>query len=234
MEAPPQNIPVKAEMTPVKEGIDFVYEQTPALADIGTKEQYSEYLETIFPESKMKQVVYHGTASKGKIEKFDFTKSNFAKAVFFTDDLNFAKHFAFDEVRDGSVQAQILDIRNSFDYSNPEHIEELRGIIKGLVEEGYVSSTGVSFKNDLPTVYNGEKVVENPSVDDILEFYMWRLRNGSWRILETDRIVDYISKNHDSIKIVEKGATNIAVFSENQIFVLGSDRDVERFKKFTA
>jgi len=47
-----------------KPGVDFVFEQNPELADIGTKEQYSLYLETIFPESKIKDIVYHGSPKK--------------------------------------------------------------------------------------------------------------------------------------------------------------------------
>jgi len=42
-----------------KEGIDFVFEQTPELAKIGSKEQYSQYLDTIFPDSQVKDIVYH-------------------------------------------------------------------------------------------------------------------------------------------------------------------------------
>jgi len=51
-----------------REGIDFVFEQNPNLARIGTKEQYQKYLKTIFPESKVQDIVYH--ASPNKIEKF--------------------------------------------------------------------------------------------------------------------------------------------------------------------
>jgi hypothetical protein len=71
--------PIKPEnkKTPenkIKEGVDFIFEQNPELAQIGTKEQYSEYLDTIFPESKVRDIVYHGTSSKFDEEKFDKSK----------------------------------------------------------------------------------------------------------------------------------------------------------------
>lgn len=44
--------------------IDFIYKQHPELASIGTKEEYSKYLKTIFPNSKVKNIVYHGTNAK--------------------------------------------------------------------------------------------------------------------------------------------------------------------------
>ncbi len=215
-----------------KEGVDFVFEQNPELIHIGTKEQYSKYVDTIFPHSKIKDILYHGTASKDKIENFNFEKSNFAKAVFFTKNIDFAKSFAFDDVRNGSIQEQVLDIKNSFDFSNQNHIEDLCPIIHTLVQEGYVSSTGIKFENNLPSITIGEKVIQNPSIDDFVEHYMWRLKNGSWRIIETDRVVDYISRKYDAITITERGNTNIAVFSQEQIHVLGSASDIENFKNF--
>ena len=57
-----------------KKGVDFVFEEHPELADIGTKEQYSKYLKTIFPESKVKDIVYHGTNEKKIFDKFDRSK----------------------------------------------------------------------------------------------------------------------------------------------------------------
>jgi len=45
----------------IKSGIDFTYKQHPKLVNIGTKEQYSHYLNTIFPDSKVREILYHGT-----------------------------------------------------------------------------------------------------------------------------------------------------------------------------
>ena len=51
------------------EGIDYVFSQSPELASIGSKAQYLQYLSTIFKTSKVKDIVYHGTASK--FDNFD-------------------------------------------------------------------------------------------------------------------------------------------------------------------
>jgi hypothetical protein len=45
-----------------------IFESNPELASIGTLQQYSNYLSTVFPSSKIKDIVYH--ASPNKIEKF--------------------------------------------------------------------------------------------------------------------------------------------------------------------
>ncbi len=45
----------------IKTGVDLIYQQHPELSNIGTPEQYSQYLNTIFPNSKINDIVYHGT-----------------------------------------------------------------------------------------------------------------------------------------------------------------------------
>jgi len=47
--------------TEVTEGVSEVFESNPELAEIGTEEQYNAYLDTVFPDSKVKDIVYHGT-----------------------------------------------------------------------------------------------------------------------------------------------------------------------------
>jgi len=55
-----------------------IFNNNPELASIGTPEEYSDYLDSIFPDSKVKDIVYHGTkayspsgAEKPKFETFD-------------------------------------------------------------------------------------------------------------------------------------------------------------------
>jgi hypothetical protein len=55
--------------TNVKEGVSELFDSTPELASIGTPQQYSAYLDTIFPDSQVKNVLYHG--SLDKITKFN-------------------------------------------------------------------------------------------------------------------------------------------------------------------
>jgi len=54
-----------------KEEINFVFEKNPDLSKIGTKEQYEKYLETIIPDSKVKDIVYRGNNIK-----FDLPTNN--------------------------------------------------------------------------------------------------------------------------------------------------------------
>jgi hypothetical protein len=44
--------------------IASVFNSNPELAKIGTQQQYSQYLDSIFPNSKVKDIVFHGSASE--------------------------------------------------------------------------------------------------------------------------------------------------------------------------
>jgi hypothetical protein len=79
----------------IKEGVDFVFEQSPELIKIGTKEQYSEYLDKIFPDSKFKDIVYHGTNMKLDEIKF---KSLGLSSAHFIDNKEFAKLWSEEKV----------------------------------------------------------------------------------------------------------------------------------------
>jgi hypothetical protein len=83
----------------VKPGVQELFDSNSDLSSIGTPEQYSQYLDGIFPDSKVKDVLYHGVtkgreAYKNILQNGFLTtnKSNWSnnkdkefKGVFFTD-----------------------------------------------------------------------------------------------------------------------------------------------------
>ena len=66
----------KGEKPKIKEGVDLVFDLNPELVSIGTMEKYSEYLDTIFPESKLKDIFWHTTDNK-----FDFFDKDYIKDI---------------------------------------------------------------------------------------------------------------------------------------------------------
>jgi hypothetical protein len=67
----------------VKDGVDSLFKEYPELADIGTQEQYSQYLDTIFPNSKVKDIVYH--VSPNKFTKFKDPSSTGLSHIWFAE-----------------------------------------------------------------------------------------------------------------------------------------------------
>jgi anti-sigma28 factor (negative regulator of flagellin synthesis) len=59
---------------PLKPGVTELFESNPELASIGTQEEYSQYLDTIFPDSQIKDIVYH--RSDIQFDNFDNNRLN--------------------------------------------------------------------------------------------------------------------------------------------------------------
>ena len=79
----------------IKEGVSEVFDENPKLAKIGTKQQYSSYLNTIFPTSTVKEILYHGTSKIFKKFKKEFRGSNTGKAAENLDNLKFDSEYLF-------------------------------------------------------------------------------------------------------------------------------------------
>lgn len=88
-------------------GVNFLYQQQPELANIGTKEQYSQYLDTIFPNSILKDIVYH--SSPNKIDTFRQSM--------------FGVYFSYSPIHDslgGNIIPAVLNIKNLLIKPNPD------------------------------------------------------------------------------------------------------------------
>jgi hypothetical protein len=84
--------------------VKSVHEENPELKEVGTATQYYKYLKTIFPESKVQDIVYHRTPNK--FESFDKSKITGSNANRF--------YFSpFDTKRYGQyIMQALLNIKN--------------------------------------------------------------------------------------------------------------------------
>ena len=83
----------------VKPGVEELFDSNPELASIGTQEQYSQYLDSIFPDSQVKDIVYHGTNnifesfSKSKLGESTTSPSAY-EGFFFTNNIELANYYS--------------------------------------------------------------------------------------------------------------------------------------------
>lgn len=214
MEHFPQNIIIpenKVEKVQVKEGVDFVFDQNPELASIGTKEQYTYYIETIFPDSKFREIVYHNSDAEFKNEGFKPMKPNFDTLNSIEGVYNFSSNRAFAQQYGINTYAVVLDIHNPIeDVSSGEYFDDMD---KPLSE--------ALFKI-------GKQTKKNPLAPEHDE----KLKN-------TDAVINrilgegYMEKHPRTGK--EWGMppqTVVSVFHDNQIHILGSLSDVQGFREF--
>ena len=126
----------------IKEGVDFVFEQNPELANIGNEEQYSQYLDTIFPDSKVKDIVYHG--SKNKFDNFDYNYLPKADAGFyFTKDKKYAENF-------GNPLSVLLNVKTPNYTEQPLSIETVEKLFTIDYKENTDALIGKDALLDLP------------------------------------------------------------------------------------
>lgn len=99
--------------TIVSREVQDVFKENSSIRKIGTVEEYSSYLDTIFPGSNYRKVVYHGSRNKN-IEEFssDFfggsmsggaKRLSYGKGFYFTTDKLDAKTYAEEDTDEGIV-----------------------------------------------------------------------------------------------------------------------------------
>ncbi len=100
-----------------KDGVDSLFKQHSELENFGTKQEYSQYLDTIFPNSKIKDIVYH--SSESKFTKFkDPTSSGLSRIWFPEKPLN--SQFG------SNIYFVILNLQNPLTEDNPDYVKELK------------------------------------------------------------------------------------------------------------
>ena len=125
------------ELTPtlneVKPGVEEIFNNNPELAEIGSVMDYQEYLDSIFPFSKVKDIVYH-TNTRGRIESF-----NSEKGLFVTPTWELAKTYKpgvngkrfqliinsknIDEVSEETIMNGKKQSGDTLMYSEPDYTE---------------------------------------------------------------------------------------------------------------
>jgi ADP-Ribosyltransferase in polyvalent proteins len=221
-----ENEIIKIPETKIKEGVDFVFEQNPELVQMGTKEQYTEYLDTIFPESKVKEVVWHGTKGDWyKTDKFNTelsgtgsgNNSNTEGSIYFIKYHSAAKGFGDKK----TIFPAVIDIKNpntvplnQFNqtwFNKEEYLKLKTG--DGII--AYQEKTPEQYYNEALAKYEKELAacnkIESPTVWD-------------YKLLNKPKSP---GEFHE-----EQLSTTYVVFNPEQIHILGSQADIEKFKEF--
>lgn len=97
-------------------GIDFVFGKYPELAKIGTKQAYAQYLETVFPDSKIKDIVYHSSPSK--FSKFKDPASSGLSHIWFSEK-------PLESQFGSNIYPVVIDLQNPLTEGNPNYRKEL-------------------------------------------------------------------------------------------------------------
>jgi hypothetical protein len=110
--------PLPVEDDPkIKDGVDSLFEKFPQLARVGTPAQYSQYLDTIFPNSKVKDILYHSSPSK--FTRFKDPASSGLSHIWFSEE-------PLDSQFGSNVYPVIVNLQNPLMQNHPDYNKGLR------------------------------------------------------------------------------------------------------------
>lgn len=212
MDKPPINPINKIELSKSEQdkNIREVFMLHPELQEIGTKEQYVKYLETIFPESVVKDILWHYSDAMFKDEGFKPMKPNFDTLNSLENIYNFSTNKTFVTRFGEYAYPVLLNIKKPYETSSTgEYVDDMdRPLSEALFKIGKQTE-----KNILAPKYD-EKLKDRDAVINSI--------SGE----------DYVERHPVSGK--EFGIPNqkiITVFNKDQIHILGSQSDFEKFKE---
>ncbi len=186
----------------MNKSVHDVFNVKPELANIGTPEQYIKYLQTIFPDSKVKDVVWHGTKKPLENNKFDFNKSERGNkgAVWFSQMRPPQKTFGQDVVElYGNYEIPaIINLKNPLRFGDKS---------EKVIDEVMISKLGV-----------------NKKTYDIL------IKHGYDGMY--DRLLDEKTINEYEGDAKKWNYNQFVVLEPEQIHILGSTEDISKFVDF--
>lgn len=125
-EIPPKNSPFEFTLsTSLNSRVNNLFKIVPSLKEIGSTNEYIQYIFSIFPNSIVKNILYHGTLNK--FDKFDKTKrgSNTGKSRDSTNpyDSELATFFSSSFNNAATYQFVALDMANKLDKQDSQALQ---------------------------------------------------------------------------------------------------------------
>jgi hypothetical protein len=228
----------------VIQGVEELFNENPELASIGTPQQYSAYLDTIFPDSKVKDIVYHG----GKVNKDSF-KRFLNKKDYEERNPNSIIGFFFSSskqtVASQYAQKDYDAIKNELT-GDPETDAFISR--SAPLKPGSISQELLNIKN--PYIIQAEEwenetwvnrlgiLTEEDKDQNWVSDYQWTVdayekAKNHLQSLGYDGLYINSDKNlYNKTNIVDYITVQKVVFEPEQIHILGNKQDIEGFKKF--
>lgn len=205
----------------IKPGVDELFEQNPELTKIGTPEQYSQYLNTIFPDSKVKEIVYHGSHLKFDTP-FDLSKrrtsltESLPNGIYFSSERSVANTYSS---KGGAIYPALINL------SSPRIIESNKdnpSITAALKKEaGVYGIQGIKNSEIGKALKNLKEEIKKNSDGVILQGIKDSAISSPFKPLYNSFDIPY-----------QDNENTYVVFDPSQIHVLSSKQDIEGFKRF--
>jgi hypothetical protein len=137
--------------------VDYVFNNHPELSNIGTKEQYTLYLASIFPDSKIKDIMFH--ASPNKFSQFKDPSSTGLSHIWFSEK-------PLSDQFGSNIYSVVLDVKSPLSEENPNYGKEIRRYENPLNPDwiNNYATTGELPKFEYDGTIRGSRVDDGKSV----------------------------------------------------------------------
>jgi hypothetical protein len=191
--------------------IYFIFNRYSELSNIGSIRDYEKYLKTIFPNSKVRDIVYHTTDNL----RLDHFHDNLRSGIHFGSikQGEMRRNFTdFENKNRYKLIAAIIEIKNplitkDFDWEKSSDAFEMWGPDDDLSDidfTNYLITSGIANYNDIITSDGDFDIINKKGYDGVI----------------------YLNEGERT------GEYSYAVSKSNQIHILGSKRDIEGFIKY--
>ena len=217
-----------------KSGVHSVFEQNPELSKIGDEQQYSKYLDSIFPNSKVKDIVYHGSDIEN-IEQFNLKHfgqkddGNHGYGIYLSKNKKIAQGYG------EHLYHTIVNITNPY---NVKFKDNSPSYLWNRIEKNSYNQEIEKLKQDRT------KWIDKVNNGDIGYAFFDKLHKDASKVEqviyvnnEIDRQIFYKQERLSELNTIKTvdGVINeeyeIVTLPE-QIHILGSNKDIEGFKNF--
>jgi hypothetical protein len=205
------------------EEISNVFEENPELAKVGTLQEYNYYLSTIFPDSKVKDIVYHGT--KSEIKNYNGRPINTSG---YYEDLT--EEEKFDKNFKGSLKNRIEFKKGEYEGLQNHRFEEFKKKNHNRGGLDTFLGTGIYFTTSLKIVEGYNIAGKYSALINVQSVYTENKGYENSRGGKGSQ--DLIDKGYDTVTEKIGDGTEYNIFTPEQIHILGSKKDIKGFKKF--
>lgn len=188
------------------------------------QQQYSEYLDTIFPDSKVKDIVYRGDKSKTINGVTQFIEGERTDLLFLTTNEEVAKNTLYH-----SDFSEFIYKKNEFGdlmLTNERKPDDSKGLVRG--PKNFIAAI-VDIQK--PLIKNAEnQSYKNYKIEGKNEYEIIKEAKEKIKNQENDSVIV------ENVLEGERGilpSTTIGLSKPEQIHILGDRQDIEGFKKFT-
>lgn len=182
----------------VMDAIGFVYQNYPILSEIGSPQEYLQYINSIFPNSKVKEILYHGSNAEN-IDKFMAGPGAFGTGVYLQ-----TKHGQYHTGTFGkNVYSAIINSKQPFVFYSS---------FKG--HDGILNNSWLQLR---------DKHEKTNTLQDLADDFGNEIRTQGY---------DSLKIQTSDTKYSDKDEFFYLVYNPDNTHILGSNGDIEGFKKF--